>query len=112
MIIRFKNSKVKKQCRDIRQARKEFPNRVPEKLFQIINFIEAAENLESVINNPVYRFHDLKGRCNGLYAMDIAGRKSSYRLIVTFEGVSKEQVFTEAITIVSIEIEEVSNHYE
>lgn len=44
--------------------------------------------------------------------MDIDGRKGSYRLIVSFYNISNEQVFTEAISIEAIEIEEVSNHYE
>ena len=112
MNIDFNNNKVEKQCKELREAKKCFSDKIAKKLFKLINFIEAAENLESVINNPVYRFHDLKGKKDGSYAMDIDGKKSSYRLIVTFENTSKEQIFANSISIEAIEIEEVSKHYE
>lgn len=112
MQIDFKNNKVKKQCTDLREAKRCFSDKVAKKLFKLMNFIEAAENLESVANNPVYRFHDLKGNKQNLYALDVDGRRGSYRLIVTFDNYSKEQVFTQSVSIVAIEIEEVSKHYE
>lgn len=68
--------------------------------------------MESVLNNPVYNFHNLKGNKKGLYALDIDGRRSSYRLIVTFEEDDVGKVFTDSISIEAIIVEEVSNHYE
>lgn len=112
MNIDYKNNKVKEQCTNLKKAKKDFPEKVALKLLRLINFIEAADNLNSVVNHPIYNFHDLKGKEKGLYAMDIDGRKSSYRLIVTFNDVAKEQVFTNSISIETIKVEEVSKHYE
>lgn len=112
MNIDYKNDKLKRQCTDLKEAKRCFPEKVAKKLHKLINYIHVAENLASVLNNPVYHFHDLKGQGKGLYAMDIDGRRGSYRLIVKFDNVSKEQVFCDAVSIVAIEIEEVSKHYE
>lgn len=112
MRVDYKNKKVEKQCRSFKDAKKQFPEKVAKKLVKLINFIEAAENLESVINNPVYHFHKLNGNLDGLYAMDIDGRSKAYRLIATFDGYDVEAVFSKSISIVQIKIEEVSKHYE
>ena len=112
MQVKFKNKKVERQCRDLREAKKKFPEKIAKKLFKLINYLDAAENLESVISNPFYHFHDLKGDKKGLFAMYIDGRASSYRLIVNFDDNGNERIFTDSIHIVEIIIEEVSNHYE
>lgn len=112
MQVNFKNKKVEKQCRILKEAKKKFPEKVVKKLFKLINYLDAAENLESVINNPVYHFHDLKGDKKGLFAMDIDGRASSYRLIVEFDDIDNKRIFTDSIHIVEIIVKEVSNHYE
>lgn len=112
MIIGYGNSKVERQCTDLREAKRSFPDKVARKLHMLINFIEAADNLQSIISNPSYNFHDLKGKKKSLYAMDIDGRRSSYRLIVTFDDCSNAKVFNESLSIQAIEIEEVSKHYE
>ena len=44
--------------------------------------------------------------------MDIDGRKSSFRLIVRIESFDNEEVFSNSISIESIEIKEASKHYE
>ncbi len=74
-------------------------------------FIEAAESLESVINFGPMRFHKLKGNYKGFYAVDIAGKKCSYRLLLSFDE-SDTDVFPHAKTITLVQVEEVSNHYE
>lgn len=112
MHIEYKNGKVMRQCTVLSQAKKDFPGKVPVKLLKLINFIEAADNLYSVINNQIFNFHDLKGNKEGLYAIDIDGRKSSYRLLVSFEDASNEQVFSNSVLIEDIIIKEVSKHYE
>lgn len=60
----------------------------------------------------MYNFHDLKGKQKGEYSMDIDGRKSSFRLIVRIESFDNEEVFSNSISIESIEIKEASKHYE
>lgn len=112
MRISYKNRKVEKQCESLKEAKKAFSEKVAKKLLKLVNFIKAAENLESVIKNPFYNFHKSKGNREGIYALDIDGRRSSYRLLVTFEDMTSEHIFEEAISIVSIQIEEVSKHYE
>lgn len=112
MKIDYKSSTVKKQCTELRQAKRDFPAKVAKKLLEKINFLEAADNLASVISNPPLRFHDLKGNLDGLYAIDIDGKRGSYRLIVCFDNYSKELVFADSESIEIIKITEVSNHYE
>ncbi|APX71723.1 type II toxin-antitoxin system RelE/ParE family toxin [Companilactobacillus allii] len=112
MQIEYKNGKVKKQCCSLKEARKAFSDKIAKKLIKLVNFIESSDNLESIINNPVYHFHKLKGNMDGFYAMDIDGRSKSYRLIVTFDDYNVDQVFNDSILIVQIRIEEVSKHYE
>lgn len=112
MDINYKNKKVEKQCTDLGQAKKDFPMKVAKKLHKLINFIEAAENLESIINMHNLSFHPLTRNREGEYSMDIDGRRGSYRLITSFKGASNDQIFADSISIKSIKIEEVSKHYE
>ena len=78
----------------------------------LINFLEAADSLASVTAFPKYHFHQLKGKRQGQFALDVDGRKSSYRLIVEFREEDVEKVFPSPIEIEILKIEEVSNHYE
>ena len=115
MEIEYRNKKVKKQCTELKQAQRDFGPKIARKLLKLLkllNFIECAESLSSVINNRIYNFHALKGDRNGEYALDVDGRRSPYRLIVTFESSGINDVFSNSIIIQSIEIEEVSKHYE
>lgn len=112
MQVQYTNKTVEKQCRSLKQAKKDFSDKVAQKLHKLVNFIESADNLASVIAFPTYHFHDLKGKRDGQYALDIDGRRGSYRLIVCFHDVDKETVFSSASTIEIIQIEEVSKHYD
>lgn len=112
MNIFYANKKVEKQCTELKQAKIDFPLKIAKKLLKLVNFIEAAENLNSVIGMKTYRFHKLKGDLSGLYAMDIDGVKSSYRLLVSFNNEGFDDVFTNSVSIEVITIEEVSKHYE
>ncbi|MCF6419810.1 type II toxin-antitoxin system RelE/ParE family toxin [Furfurilactobacillus milii] len=111
MDINYRNEKLKKQCTSLKDAKRAFDAITAKNLFRKINFIEAADNLQSVINYPPFHFHDLKGERSGTYAMDVNGRNNSYRIICSFDA-PKTHVFSEASTITIMEIEEVSNHYE
>ncbi|MBU7447872.1 MULTISPECIES: type II toxin-antitoxin system RelE/ParE family toxin [Lactiplantibacillus] len=112
MRIVYKNSAVKKQCTELRQAKKDFSEKVAKKLLKRVIFLESAESLESVINDPTLHFHDLKADLDGYYAIDVDGRRSPYRLIMRIDGYSKELVFSSSKSIEIIKITEVSNHYE
>lgn len=111
MEINYGNKKVKNQCTILKEAKKAFDQKTAIKLFEKINFIEAADSLASVINFAPMHFHSLKGDRNGLYAIDVNGRKGSYRLLLSFEE-SNADIFQHAKTITILQIEEVSNHYE
>lgn len=110
MQIQYNNRTAEKQCTNLRIAKKDFSDKVAKKLHKLVNFIESADNLASVIAFPTYHFHDLKGDREGEYALDIDGRRGSCRLIVCFDE-EKDTVFSNAQSIRIIQIEEVSNHY-
>lgn len=93
-------------------SEKDFSDKIAVKLHQLITFLEAADSLASVIAFPRYHFHQLKGKRQGQFALDIDGRRSSYRLIVEFRDEDVEKVFPSAVEIEILKIEEVSNHYE
>lgn len=112
MDIVYKNNEIKSKCISIKVAKKYFDSKTAKKLIKRIDFIDAAENLEDVISYPALNFHDLKGKLDGLYALDIDGRKSSYRLIVSFDDYSKDEVFHKSKYIEIVNVMEVSNHYE
>lgn len=112
MEIVYQNRTVERQCTELRRAKRDFSEKVAIKLLSRVNFLKAAETLESVINNPILHFHALKGGLAGSYAIDIDGRRSSYRLIVRFDDYCKQLVYTDAKSIEIIKIMEVSHHYE
>lgn len=111
MHIEYRDQKVHAQCTNLRRAKRDFPEKVAKKLFMMINFIESAENLESIKNYPSYHFHQLKGDKKSLFALDIDGRTSQYRLIVSFSSNDFSAVFSEPTSIEVIQVEEVSKHY-
>ncbi|WP_281273617.1 type II toxin-antitoxin system RelE/ParE family toxin [Companilactobacillus furfuricola] len=92
------------------RAKKDFPEKIAKKLLRLVNFIKASEDVQSIINNPLYYFHKLHGKKEGLYSMDIDGRRSSYRLIVTFDNNMDTNM--DSLIIQEIIIVEVSKHYE
>lgn len=112
MRIDYGNDKVKEQCTSLRRAKKDFPEKIAKKLLRHIAFIEAADNLMSIEQYSPFRFHNLLGDKKGLYAIDIDGQRSSYRLILRFKGYDNEQIFGDPKMIEVIQVEEVSKHYE
>lgn len=116
MNIIYSNSKVKAYCTNLVKAQKAFNSEVAEKLHAAINQIMAAPNIRDVVNFAPHHFHLLKGNRKGHYSIDL-GRRLGYRLIVRPKKGNKfaspEEVFgADALTIVEIQFEEVTNHYE
>jgi proteic killer suppression protein len=115
--IRYKNEKLSSECKDFRKAKKHYGDKVAGKLHEVIEFIEAAESLRDIRNFPPFHFHDLKGNKSGLYTIDL-GRKLGFRLIIKpldSQGspCHNDVIFSvRVIEIVTISVEEVSNHYE
>lgn len=112
MHIAYKNRKLEKICTDLEEAKKHYPFKVAKKLLQAINKIETSESLHDIIHYPPFHFHSLKGKRIGDYTIDVAGRKSGYRLILRFceEGVSDIQLISKMVK--EVKVWEVSNHYE
>lgn len=117
MEIQYKTNKLSTLCHNLNKAKKIYNENVAQKLLETINFIEAAPTLKDIVNYPPFHFHDLKGTKKGLFAIDL-GRKLGYRLIVKplnpdNSECTNEQVFgKDAIKIIIMFVEEVSNHYE
>lgn len=66
----------------MKKAKKELPAIIAEKLHALINLIESSENLQDIAAMQIYYLHPLQGKREGQYALDIAGRKSGYRLVI------------------------------
>ena len=114
MRIVFRTKKIEKLCTDKEKAKRELPSLVAERLIALIHLIECSINLSDLSMNKSLNLHPLKGDRLGQYAMDIAGRKQGYRLIVkplsNDDGVLKQVIDYETVEVVLIW--EVSKHYE
>ncbi len=93
------------------------PEIVAEKLHALINLIESAENLQDINNLRIYYLHPLLGKREGQYALDIAGRKAGYRLILIpldkqgkkWQTNDVNHVYKSTNVIIALEV---TNHYE
>lgn len=93
------------------------PAKVADSLMALINLLKNAENLQDINNFNIYYLHPLKGKRKGEYALDIAGRKAGYRLIIVPLDDDDKKKMDDDInrlykTTNIIMTLEVSNHYE
>lgn len=101
----------------MRKAKKDLPAKVAEKLHALVNIIESAVNLKDIAEMQIYYLHPLQGKMAGQYALDIAGRREGYRLVIipldTNGNEWKEKdvnvVYKATDVIIAMEV---SNHYE
>lgn len=117
MKIIYTDKKTEKLCTNVTFAKKKLNKDIAMKLHRSIEMINQSENLHEIIMYPPFHFHNLDGKFKGKCALDIAGRKSGYRLIVEpldtkgrrYEKFNVDQISksTEIMLIV-----EVSDHYE
>lgn len=56
MQIQYNNKTVEKQCTNLKIAKRDFSDKVAKKLHKLVNFIECADNLASIIAFPTYIF--------------------------------------------------------
>jgi proteic killer suppression protein len=110
--------KLKAICHDLKKAQQAYGEKVTEKLYSAIDYIESAESIIDVRCYPPFHFHPLKGSRSNEYAIDL-GRKLGFRLILKPLGKdgtvsSNVQIYNDAVAIeiVVVQLEEVSNHYE
>lgn len=117
MQINYKKEKIRKQCEDFKQAKKDFPIDIAKGIHKAINFIINSKNLDDIIHFVPFRFHDLKGDRKGEYAIDIKGKARGYRMVILPQDNSGEYitdndiVFGDSKSITILEIKEVGNHY-
>ena len=88
------------------------PANVAEKLHALINLIESADNLKDI-----YHLHPLQAKREGQYALDVAGRRAGYRLVIIPLDANGNEWKEKNVNIVYKSTEviiawEVSNHYE
>lgn len=112
--MQYKTNKVQKLCTDLKKATKKLGKDTALSLHSLINFLESATDLQEVNIIGAYHLHALIGNKTGLYALDIAGRKSSYRLIIKpLNNIDKADNLTSFYRSINIiGIEEVSKHYD
>lgn len=111
MLIGYSDNSVEKLCNDEKLANKKLGNKVACKLFQRLQWLANAPNLDFFNNSYKFlRIHKLKGRYDGMYALDIT---SQYRIIFApsdREGNFIDNADFKAISVVMVQ--EVSKHYE
>ena len=115
--IQYKDKKVEKLCIDLKKAKKDLPANVAEKLHALINLIESADNLKDIDELQIYHLHPLHGQREGQYALDVAGRKAGYRLVIIPLDADGNEWKEKDVSVVYKSTEviiawEVSNHYE
>ena len=115
----FSNKKVKTYCTSVKAASKLFGgNRaLVVSLMARIFAMERADVIKDIILMPTFRFHSLKGKMDGLFAIDVRSRKDKWRIIIQPLD-ENENVFNPchidriADNVKTVEIKEVSQHYE
>lgn len=101
----------------MKKAKKDLPENVAEKLHALINLIEGADDLKDVYELQIYHLHPLRGQREGQFALDVAGRKAGYRLVIIPLDANGNEWKEKDVNVVYRATEviivcEVSNHYE
>ena len=117
MKIVYSNKKVEKLCENTNAAIKSLGKEVAIKLANLINAIEAFNNLYDLFALPQYRLHSLKGNRQNQYSL-VIDKKYKWRLIVypldedgklLFKSENEKALLVKAVMV---EILEVSEHYD
>ena len=113
MDIQYKNNKIRNICTDLTSAKKKI-NIYSEKLHSLINVIENAKTLKDIDAMRIYYLHKIN---KDEFALDIAGRRVPWRLIIIPLDEKRDRWKTNDINIIykstkALIIWEVSKHYE
>ena len=119
MKIHYASSEIELQCTSLKAATKLFGGgkHLATCLLARINAIERADVLKDIIAMPPFHFHNLRGKMEGYFAIDVKTRRDKWRIVLQPLD-EEEQPFDpchidEIAAIVKIvEIREVSAHYE
>ena len=119
MEIIYANDKVENTCASIKAAKKFFGGnqKLAVSFLARINAIREAEVIKDIILTPTFHFHNLKGKMDGMFAIDVKTRSDKWRIILQPLDDNKKPYdpcnIDEIATVVRIvEIKEVSAHYE
>ena len=119
MKIKYANQKVMQQCTSVKAATKLFggDKNLAISLHSRINAIQDADVIKDIIATPQFHFHNLHGKREGFFAIDVRSRRDKWRIIICpLDENEKEFVPCHideiAGTVKIVEIAEVSPHYE
>lgn len=98
MQVQFRTKKLRECYEESKRAFQEWGDKVTRRYVERVNILKAAKSRDDLYKIAPLRFHALKGKKEGQYALTLIDR---WRLVITFVD--------EAKTIVRIE--EVSKHY-
>ena len=123
MKIIYKNDNVEQQCTREKEAKKLFggDEKLATKLLGRVWSLECTTSLKEVGMNPIFHLHPLynkkRKKLKGFFAIDVDGRKSKWRIILRPLDENEEpyidyRIDEKSETIRTIEIAEVSKHYE
>ena len=114
MQLLYNNSKVQKQCTDLKIAKKLFGGNavLATSLFARINAMQQASVIKDIVMMP-----KLSGNKDGFFAIDVKTRRDPWRIIIQPLDENEEPYdpcnIDEIAGVVRIvEVKEVSNHYE
>lgn len=115
MKILYKNSKIEKICTNEKVAIRKVGYEVANKLYAVLNLLNASKNLKDILALPQYNLHALKGNYEGKYSIYL-GKTTGFRLILIPLDENEKVITNHDMSIytisVCIEIVEVSKHYE
>ena len=118
MQLLYNNSKVQKQCTDLKTAKKLFGGNaaLATSLFARINAMQQANVIKDIVMMPTFHFHKLNGNMDGFFAIDVKTRRDPWRIIIQPLDENEEPYdpcnIDEIAGVVRIvEVKEVSNHY-
>lgn len=83
MQIEYKTKKLEKICTNAREAERRYGREIAEKIHQRIDEIQAAPNIEMLLQFRIGRCHQLKGNRKNQYALDLV---HPYRLVFGKKG--------------------------
>ena len=119
MRIIYANTKTEKQCNSLKEVTKLFggDKKLATSLLARISAIEQADVIKDIIVMPTFRFHNLKGKLDGYFAIDVKTIRDKWRIVLqpldeeenVFDPCNIDEI---AAVVKIVEIREVSAHYE
>ena len=84
MQLVYDNTKVQRQCTDLKMAKKLFGGNdlMARSLFARINALQQANVLKDIVVMPTFHFHKLNGNMEGLFAIDVKTRRDPWRIVL------------------------------